>query len=784
MGGIIHGSRVLHLFCATPSSLAIATTADHLTSSHQLVVTYKRLVFTGGLTLPSLTLLSSPFLPTERRGGDAVAYENGIKYKHNVIPTATPINLVFLPSPSPHSHIHLVSTHSARHTHRPSRRDAFVKFSNDKNNEGEAHSSLKAPKGARVKSITVSKLTGTRNNDEDEDDNDIDEARLDVFWGDPITDQKEQATKAYIIIHGRLRDGATYWQTMSNVLQSAVDAGYPGADSKAFIIAPQFFSEVYNKGQYTSTTLAFADTNAWVAGDIATHPRGTSLTSFDALDSLLGMFSNKTEYPNLTNVTLVGHGGGGQMVARYAMVGNADEVVNEVTTNDNNGQDRHVHVRYLIGDPSTQAYFTTDRPVAMEVMGMSKRTKNKRKSSDDEEPNKSDDPQLDDNGWEGGDPSCEWWNTWRYGFDGFNYTTFSGSDPTFDDPSVVGEPDPNTGLTGAVGTDPSSYSPAYKQPNTYLSPATLLPLTSAGPNRTYPSSPIALFSRYVSRDIVLILGLNDTKPNGDQYCPALLQGGYARVYRNLAWWSYVNTLARTKEPVQMLLDWVNAQYQNPTGVGDDDKKKKRKKDDDDKDSSSSSSSHHSHKHHKHHKDDDDEDSGSSSQSLTPYQLRFDSLPNWSNVTYKSGIAPRLIIVEDAGHDAEEVLSGMEGRSALFLSGVPVDASASSDGTNATSTGAGASELLIGWRPEGWNETTSDCSMCDESTDNLGREGSVEDAGGDGINTGNSSSPSPSSSHSGDDNGARALGGMIEGDGRWGALMMALTSVYLLIGLTI
>jgi len=89
----------------------------------------------------------------------------------------------------------------------------------------------------------------------------------------------------------------------------------------------------------------------------------------DALDAIIATFSDKNEYPSITNITLVGHGGGGQLIARYAAVG-ADAP-------------EGVHLRYIIGDPSTNAYFTKDRPVE----------------------NHS------------GDPSCDFWNTWRYGYE-------------------------------------------------------------------------------------------------------------------------------------------------------------------------------------------------------------------------------------------------------------------------------------------------------------------------------------------------------------------------------
>jgi hypothetical protein len=72
--------------------------------------------------------------------------------------------------------------------------------------------------------------------------------------------------------------------------------------------------------QYSSSELAWGDINAWQAGDVATHPTGTTLSSFDALEALVNTFANSTTYPAMKNITVVGHGGGGQLNQRYAMV--------------------------------------------------------------------------------------------------------------------------------------------------------------------------------------------------------------------------------------------------------------------------------------------------------------------------------------------------------------------------------------------------------------------------------------------------------------------------------
>lgn len=195
-----------------------------------------------------------------------------------------------------------------------------------------------------------------------------------VFWTE--NPQNSTATHAFVMVHGKLRNGNDYWKTMNDALNSAVAAKYDGASSSGIVTAPQFYSTRYNSGQYKDNQLAFGDVNGWQAGDMATHPQGTKLTSIDALDAFVDEFSDASKYPNMKNLTIVGHGGGGQLIARYAQV--AKDVP------------RNLHVRYIMGDPSSNSYFTNDRPETDASVASIK--------------------------------TCPSYNTWRYGYENFTGT--------------------------------------------------------------------------------------------------------------------------------------------------------------------------------------------------------------------------------------------------------------------------------------------------------------------------------------------------------------------------
>lgn len=290
----------------------------------------------------------------------------------------------------------------------------------------EEHTKPKVPSGSTLTALTVGKS----------------DHQLAVYW--TKSPNNDAAKQAFVMIHGRNRNGGDYWTTMDKVLSSALKDNYASADKNAIIVAPEFYSEKLNKGQYKKHELAWGDINAWQAGEAAIHPNNAKETSFDALDAFYDEFKNRTRYPKLEELVFVGHGGGGQLINRYGIV-----------AKDMSGPT--LSVRFIAGDPSSSAYFTEHRPTTNTAIADK--------------------------------ATCPLYNTWRYGFVNF---------------------------TGTMD--------GLKTPQQY-------------------------FAQNVVRDVRYIVGYNDTDVSGDQYCMAILQGGVARRDRNLAWWKYINMLARTNEDV-------------------------------------------------------------------------------------------------------------------------------------------------------------------------------------------------------------------------------------------
>lgn len=107
-------------------------------------------------------------------------------------------------------------------------RDASTLMSGGRNNEWEDHGPNSVPQGAYLTSLPV----GT------------DGDQMAVYWSE--RSNSPRATQALVTIHGRIRNGNQYWQTLENALANAVRDNYTGASNNSIVVAPQFFSTQFN----------------------------------------------------------------------------------------------------------------------------------------------------------------------------------------------------------------------------------------------------------------------------------------------------------------------------------------------------------------------------------------------------------------------------------------------------------------------------------------------------------------------------------------------------------
>nr|WP_314526890.1 alpha/beta hydrolase [uncultured Pseudomonas sp.] len=152
--------------------------------------------------------------------------------------------------------------------------------------------------------------------------------------------------RVLIIIHGRLRNAETYRETAERAAEQA------GQASTTLVIAPQFLNETDLAQHPLPDSVLRWQGNEWMAGGLSTAP--FALSSYGALDQIIGRFADRQQFPALKEVVIAGHSGGAQVVQRYALLSH-DQPELEAAG---------VRVRFVIANPSSYAYFDERRPVA------------------------------------------------------------------------------------------------------------------------------------------------------------------------------------------------------------------------------------------------------------------------------------------------------------------------------------------------------------------------------------------------------------------------------------
>ena len=162
-------------------------------------------------------------------------------------------------------------------------------------------------------------------------------------WSKP----QPKVTRAIVIFHGKKRNAVGYFRSAKEAVQSAGNAG-----RGTIVIAPQFLTEEDAAEFHLDAAVLRWHHQRWEGGDNATGP--APISSFDAIDALLAQLADRSLFPDLVQVVLAGHSGGGQVLQRYAVVGRGEAALTKVG----------IHVRYVIANPSSYVYFSEDRPLS------------------------------------------------------------------------------------------------------------------------------------------------------------------------------------------------------------------------------------------------------------------------------------------------------------------------------------------------------------------------------------------------------------------------------------
>ncbi|WP_236872136.1 alpha/beta fold hydrolase [Burkholderia stabilis] len=177
-------------------------------------------------------------------------------------------------------------------------------------------------------------------------------AALPVYADHPLDKAAPDVTRVFVVIHGTLRNADAYYASGRQVVEKAGAAG-----NGTMVVAPQFLTRADTRAfSLDARTLAWTQ-EGWKGGEPARQPGPVS--SFAALDALLAHFADRSLYPALTTVVVIGHSAGAQLLQRYAVAGREGDALAHAG----------IAVRYVVANPSSYLYFDDERPAGQVLAG-------------------------------------------------------------------------------------------------------------------------------------------------------------------------------------------------------------------------------------------------------------------------------------------------------------------------------------------------------------------------------------------------------------------------------
>lgn len=167
-----------------------------------------------------------------------------------------------------------------------------------------------------------------------------------------LEDDHSETSRVIIVVHDIQRNSAENVATLMTL--------YGSGGERTLIIAPQFsldidiarFAKFLPDNGRSVTRWSLDDPWQWGGeSKLPTQPRGIS--SFTAMDILLLLLTDRNRFPALQQVVLSGHGLGADYVQRYAMLGQAPDILKE----------ERIATRFVIANPSSFMYPTNIRPL-------------------------------------------------------------------------------------------------------------------------------------------------------------------------------------------------------------------------------------------------------------------------------------------------------------------------------------------------------------------------------------------------------------------------------------
>ena len=147
--------------------------------------------------------------------------------------------------------------------------------------------------------------------------------------------------RAVIVVHGYSRNAADYARDMMDLS--------PPPDT--LVLVPQFLAPEDIAVHHLPDAVLRWLHDTWSGGEPALGP--APISAYDGLDAIITKLGDRAIFPNVSMVVVSGFSAGGQTLQRYAIVGRGAVAL----------AGAGVRVRYVVGSPSSYAYFSDERPL-------------------------------------------------------------------------------------------------------------------------------------------------------------------------------------------------------------------------------------------------------------------------------------------------------------------------------------------------------------------------------------------------------------------------------------
>jgi len=169
--------------------------------------------------------------------------------------------------------------------------------------------------------------------------------RMPVYANRKLAGKLDTVRRAIVVLHSARRDASRHYQDIAALVERD-----PARRADTLILALEFPAPI---------DAAFAGRPAWRrnswengADSVRASGRPAPVSAFRVLDDILRWLAERERLPALSDIVVAGHGGGAQLLQRYAVL------------NDIDGQVRRagLGLRYVIANAPSYLYLTNERP--------------------------------------------------------------------------------------------------------------------------------------------------------------------------------------------------------------------------------------------------------------------------------------------------------------------------------------------------------------------------------------------------------------------------------------